>query len=205
MGLYADTVLPRLIHAVMKNKDAARLRAKFVAQARGRVLEIGIGSGLNLPFYGPAVDAVHGIDPSEKLLAMARAAAADGAIPLELVNRSAETLPFEDGAFDTVVSTWTLCSIPDVLAALGEARRVLGPGGRLNFIEHGLAPEPATARWQNRITPVWRRCAGGCHLDRPIDRMIGGAGFRLDGLETGYLIKGPPVMTYTYAGQASPD
>lgn len=227
MGVYNDRILPWLLHLAMKNREAARLRARLVPTAAGRVLEIGIGSGLNLPFYGPAVTAVVGLDPSARLLALAdraatarrlelaeradaarrlelaeRAATAQPGPALSLVRQSAEALPFAAGSFDTVVTTWTLCSIPDTPAALAEARRVLKRDGRLLFVEHGLAPTPGVRAWQDRLTPAWRRCAGGCHLNRPIDRLIRDAGFAIPDLDSGYLVKGPRPMTYHYTGRA---
>lgn len=204
MGFYDDRILPWILHLAMKNREAARLRERLVPSAVGRVLEIGIGSGLNLPFYGPAVREIVGLDPSARLLAMAaRAGAGRTQPPLNLVQQSAETLPFEAGAFDTLVTTWTLCSIPDAGAALAEARRVLKADGRLLFVEHGAAPTPRVKAWQDRITPLWRSCAGGCHLNRPIDRLIRDAGFAIPDLETGYLVKGPRPMTYHYTGRAT--
>jgi ubiquinone/menaquinone biosynthesis C-methylase UbiE len=164
------------------------------------VLEIGVGSGLNLPLYGPAVERVYGIDPSPELLDRARKQMAG--VPGSLVRTSAEQLPFAAAAFDTLVMTWTLCSIPNPSAALTEMRRVLKLGGRLLFVEHGLSPEPRVIRWQHRLTPCWRRIGGGCHLDRKMDDLIRTAGFRLDALETGYM-KGPKPWTFMYQGTAT--
>jgi ubiquinone/menaquinone biosynthesis C-methylase UbiE len=140
------------------------------------VLEIGIGSGLNLPYYGTTVEQVTGLDPSPKLLAMAREAARRASVPLELIENSAESIPLYNRSIDTVVTTWTMCSIPDVQRALGEMRRILKPGGHLLFVEHGRAPEPGVRRWQHRLTPVSRRIGGGCHLNRAISELIEGAG-----------------------------
>jgi len=134
---------------------------------------------------------------------MARRACGDAPFDVCLETGSAEAMPFESGTFDSLVSTWTLCSIPDAGAALAEMRRVLKPGGRFIFIEHGISPDVGIAGWQRRIDPLWTRFAGGCHLDRPIDALIGGAGFAIDRMETGYLIKGPRIMTFNYEGQAS--
>ena len=202
MAIYREHVLPWVLHLAMKNREATRHRERIVPAARGRVLEIGIGSGLNLPFYGPDVEAVIGLDPSAKLLSMARTAARGRPFNVELIDRSAEDLPFEDQVFDSVVTTWTLCSIPDPALALAEMRRVLKPDGEVIFIEHGLSAEVPVQVWQNRLTPLWRRCAGGCHLNRPIDALIGDGGFALSHLNTGYLVKGPRPLTYHYEGRA---
>ena len=204
MALYQDYLFPRLLHISMKNSQVTRHRARIIPAARGRVLEIGIGSGLNLPFYGTSVSSVDGIDLSPQLLAMASKAVAGRHFPVTFHAESAERLPFDDGTFDTVVSTWTLCSIADWSAALAEIRRVLKREGAMLFIEHGRAPEEAVARWQDRLTPFWRRCAGGCHLDRDIGAMVQQSGFRLGKLETGYMIKGPRVLTWHYEGMAHP-
>ena len=200
--LYERLVVPRLVHWGMKSERLRPLRAPTVAAAQGRVLEIGIGSGLNFPFYGRDVEEVVGIDPSPSLLA--RAGKAGGWMPfkIRLVCQSAEHLPYPDASFDCVVATWSLCSIPDVEATLAEAHRVLRPEGRFVFIEHGAAPSPGLCRWQRRLTPVWRRLAGGCHLDRRPDRLLTAAGFELETLETGHLVDGPRLVTFHYQGIA---
>jgi len=202
LTFYQRLVLPRLIHAGMRAKRLEPLRARQVAEARGRVLEIGIGSGLNLPFYRRDIEAVIGIDPSLELLTMARKHTAWLHFPVKLLHGPAEGLPLEDGAVDSVVTTWTLCSVAEPERVLAEARRVLAPGGALIFIEHGQAPEAGVRRWQDRLTPCWRRLAGGCHLNRPIDRLIAQQGFKIAALETGYLVKGPRVATDHYLGSA---
>lgn len=201
MGFYQRCILPRLVDLAMRSRVLDTHRRQAIGLARGAVLEIGVGSGRNLPLYGPAVEGVCAIDPSAELLRLAAERSAEAAVPVALARASAERLPFSDAAFDTVVTTWTLCSIADPLAALIETRRVLKTGGRLVFVEHGLAPEPAVARWQRRLTPCWSRIAGGCHLDRSIDGLIGAAGFRLDAVRTGY-IKGPKAWTFIYQGSA---
>ena len=157
MGFYQSYILPYLIHLAMRQQTFAAYRNRVLADAQGRVLEIGVGSGLNLPFYAPRVRQVIGLDPSSRLLAMARRTACklDGSI--ELIEGSAEVLPLENGSVDTVVTTWTLCSIPDARRALGEMRRVLRPGGSLLFVEHGLAPAPKVRWWQDHLTPAWKR------------------------------------------------
>lgn len=203
MGLYQKHVLPFLIHLSMRQRNLAPYRARVVPAAEGRVLEIGIGSGLNLPYYGATVEQVIGLDPSPKLLAMTRESARRTSVPLELIESSAEAIPLYNRSIDTVVTSWTMCSIPDVQQALGEIRRVLKPGGRLLFVEHGRAPEPGVRRWQDRLTPVWRRIGGGCHLNRAISELIENAGFRIERLETGYM-RGLRPMTFMYEGRARP-
>lgn len=201
MGVYQRWVLPRLIDLAMRNKEVTRYRRKLVPGAAGSVIELGAGSGLNLPFYGAQVTRLHALDPSEALQAMASRKLAQAAFPVDLLLGSAEEIPLADRSVDTVVTTWTLCSIPDVTKALREARRVLKPDGSLLFVEHGHAPDLGVAAWQRRIEPMWKPLAGGCHLTRPIDRLIREAGFEITELETTYL-KGPRPLTYTYAGRA---
>ncbi|WP_448204851.1 class I SAM-dependent methyltransferase [Azospirillum sp. sgz302134] len=207
MAIYRHHILPRLINWIMGQALLGKFRSRVVGEARGRVLEIGIGSGRNLPFYGAAADEVVGVDPSPELLAMARRAAAESSrpvtLPVTLVEQTAERLPFEDDSFDTVVVTWSLCSIPDPSAALREARRVLKPAGELRFVEHGLAPAQGVQRWQHRLTPLWSRCSGGCHLDRKMDDLIRAAGFHITDLTRSYL-PGPKIMTFMYEGTAVP-
>lgn len=203
MTLYDRYLLPRLIHLAMRDKRATERRMALIPQAQGAVLEIGIGSGLNLPFYTPAVKRLYGIDPSKTLLAMARKRARKAPFPVILLAQSAERLPLMDASIDTVVSTWTLCSIPDVDTALREMKRVLRPGGRLLFVEHGASPDPAVHAWQQRLNPIWKTFAGGCHLNRRIDQLVRAAGFGIGALEAGYL-RGPRLLTYTYQGSATP-
>jgi ubiquinone/menaquinone biosynthesis C-methylase UbiE len=157
---------------------------------------------LNLPLYGPSLDRVFGIDPSPELLSLASERVADGSVPVSLVRASAEQLPFADAVFDTIVMTWTLCSIPNPVAALIEMRRVLNLGGQLLFVEHGLSPEHRIARWQHGLTPCWKRIGGGCHLDRKMDQLIRSAGFDIHAIETGYM-KGPKPWTFMYRGLAT--
>jgi ubiquinone/menaquinone biosynthesis C-methylase UbiE len=166
------------------------------------VLEIGVGSGLNVPLYGRAVDCVCGIDTSLELLRVARHRDADALVPVSLLRAPAEHLPFADAVFDTIVMTWTLCSIASPLAALIEMRRVLKPGGQLLFVEHGLSPEIRSARWQHRLTPYWKLIGGGCHLDRKMDELIRSAGFEIDAMKTGYM-EGPKPWTFMYQGAAT--
>jgi ubiquinone/menaquinone biosynthesis C-methylase UbiE len=201
MNFYERRILPPILDLIMRQKHLTKYRRAVVAAARGRVLEIGVGSGLNFPLYGKQVELVYGIDPSPRLLEIARRRAAASGVPVELLLGSATAIPLADDTVDTVVMTWTLCSIPDPLAALREIRRVLKPNGNLCFVEHGLSPEPGIEHWQHRITPAWRRIAGGCHLDRKIDELIRLAGFDLTSLQVEYA-PGPRTMSYMYEGCA---
>ena len=203
MGVYDRWLLPRLLDLVMRNKEATRYRRKTIPAAVGRVLEIGAGSGLNLPFYGSEVTRLYALDPSAALLDMARRKRVPAQFPVEFLEHSAEEIPLESRSIDTVVTTWTLCTVPDAAKALREAKRVLKEGGILLFTEHGHAPDPAVQVWQRRINPLWRRIAGGCNIDRPIDRFIREAGFEILQLDNEY-VKGPRPFTYTYSGSARP-
>jgi ubiquinone/menaquinone biosynthesis C-methylase UbiE len=198
---YQQRVLPHLVNWSMRQPTLNEYRNRLLQAAEGCVLEIGIGSGLNLPFYRSAVTHVIGLDPSPKLLSMALGAASAVSQPIELLQASAEAIPLDNESVDTVVSTWTLCSIPDVTGALAEIRRVLRRDGRLLFVEHGLSPDPRVSRWQDRLTPLWKRIGGGCHLNRPIAQLIDGTGFRAEHVTTGYM-KGPKPMTFMYEGAA---
>jgi ubiquinone/menaquinone biosynthesis C-methylase UbiE len=166
MSFYREHVVPWLIDLSMRQSRLAPYRSRVVSAASGRVLEIGIGSGLNLPFYGNSVSQIIGIEPSAKLLHMARTASRHTSVPLDLIEGIAEAIPVDDRSIDTVVTTWTMCSIPVLERALQEMRRVLKPGGRLLFVEHGRAPEPRVRWWQDHLSPVWKRFSGGCHLNR---------------------------------------
>jgi ubiquinone/menaquinone biosynthesis C-methylase UbiE len=202
MGFYQDQVVPLLTSLSMRNKNLAAYRKRVVPEATGRVLEVGIGSGLNLSLYSPDVHQVIGLDPSPKLLKMAGRKERRGLL-VDFIEGSAEEVPLEKASFDTVVTTWTLCTIPDADRALREMRRVLKPGGRLLFVEHGRAPDPKVVWWQDRLTPIWKLIGGGCHLNRPISSLIEGAGFRFERLETNYM-PGPKPMTFMYEGSARP-
>jgi ubiquinone/menaquinone biosynthesis C-methylase UbiE len=187
----------------MRQQNLVPYRQRVISTAEGRILEVGVGSGLNLPFYSEKADHVFALDPSPRLLDRARKEAGRARCPVDLLEGSAEAIPLQDHSVDTVVTTWTLCTIPAVSAALGEMRRVLKPAGRLLFVEHGLAPEDSVRRWQDRLTPLWKRIGGGCHLNRSITGLIEAADFRIDRLETGYM-KGPKPMTFMYEGRARP-
>jgi ubiquinone/menaquinone biosynthesis C-methylase UbiE len=201
MGFYRKFVLPHLINLAMSNEDVARRRSEMIPLACSEILEIGIGSGLNLPFYSDRAIRICGVDPSRELLQMARKKTGSLTIPVQLLNGSAEQLPLENQVVDTIVMTWTLCSIPDPNKALAEMLRVLKPGGDLLFIEHGRAPETKVEAWQDRINRPWRALAGGCNLNRKIDGLISAAGFRILQLDTSYL-PGPRMFSFTYRGCA---
>ena len=203
MGFYDERILPHVINIAMGSRELLPYRKRALSSARGRVLEIGIGSGLNLPFYGPRVEEILGLDPVPRLIAMAQRGAEHLQIPVTFINGSAEAIPIDRGSIDTVITTWTLCSIPNTTQALREMHRVLKPGGQLLFVEHGLAPEEGVQKWQNRLTPIWKRIGGGCHLNRPISALIESAGFLIQRLDTGYA-QGPRPMAFFYDGCAAP-
>jgi ubiquinone/menaquinone biosynthesis C-methylase UbiE len=203
MALYSDYVLPWLCDLAMRNRRLAPYRERIVAAAEGRVLEIGIGSGLNLPFYPAQTRELLGLEPGPRLIMMARHAARDSVLPVSFIEGSAEAIPLDSHAVDTVLTTWTLCTIPHANVALAEMHRVLKPSGRLLFVEHGLAPDQRVRKWQDRLTPIWSRISGGCHLNRPIETLIESAGFRFDRVETGYM-PGPKAMAFMYEGSARP-
>jgi ubiquinone/menaquinone biosynthesis C-methylase UbiE len=201
MRLYDRYILPWLLDLAMRNSEIARYRRRIVPRAAGRVVEIGIGSGLNLPFYGKGVERVVGIDPSEELLAMTRRKAAGATFPVELMARGAESLPLETASADSAVTTFSLCTIPEPLTALREVHRVLRPGGSLIFAEHGLAPDASVERWQHRLNPWWTKLAGGCNLDRRIDALLTAAGFEITEITREYA-RGPKPLAYVYSGMA---
>lgn len=203
MGFYQNHIVPHLINLAMRQRNLAAYRGRVVAAAEGNVLEVGIGSGLNLPFYSANVGRVIGLDPSPNLLVMARRARASFSLQVEFIEGSAESIPLQSASVDTVVTTWTLCSIPNPSQALREMRRVLKPGGHLLFVEHGRAPDANVRWWQDRLTPAWKRVGGGCHLNRAIGSLIAGAGFQFGRFETGYM-RGPKPMTFMYEGSARP-
>lgn len=202
MRVYDRYILPHLIDFACGMGAVMKARSQLVPQARGRVLEVGIGSGLNLSFYDPQrVEVVVGVDPSAAMQRLARERAARCQVPVEMIALELGQIQAADASFDDIVCTFTLCTIPDAIAALREMRRVLKPGGRLLFCEHGLAPDLPVVRWQKRLTPLWKPLAGGCHLDRDIPALIGAGGFHIRELSTGYL-KGPRPMTHVYRGWA---
>lgn len=206
VSFYDRHILPHVINCACGAKPIRYQRRKVVPRVSGRVLELGIGGGRNLPFYDPAkVASVTGVDPSEGLRRMALAAPRPDGLTVDVRDGAAENLPFGNGEFDTVVCTFTLCSVASPSAALAEARRVLKPGGDLWFSEHGLSPDPEVERWQRRIEPVWKRLAGGCHLTRPVAATIAAAGFTLVERETMYLPGTPRPMGWAEWGLARPD
>lgn len=202
-SLYDRYILPRFLACACSSPGIMRQRAKVVPLATGRVLELGIGMGLNLGLYDSSqVSEVIGVDPASELRQMAMAAPRPPGLTVRVDEGTAEALPFEAASFDTVVCTFTLCSVHTPSAALAQARRVLKPGGRLLFCEHGSAPDADVTKWQRRIEPIWKRLAGGCHLTRPVSTAITEAGFRLDWLETMYLPKTPRFAGWVEWGAA---
>ena len=204
MGLYDRYILPKVVHFTCGLKPNMRQRAKVVPRAHGRVLEIGIGSGLNLPYYDSAkVSKVWGLDPSPEMIQMARRAAASLPFEVEFIGLPGEEIPLEDSSIDTVVVTYTLCTIADTAPALRQISRVLRPGGELVFCEHGAAPDASVRRWQDRLNPMWKRLGGGCNLNRPIPELIEAGGFRIKSLDTMY-IPGWRPASFNYWGAAVP-
>jgi len=203
MGFYADTIVPRLVTCACGTKPILKQREKVVPEARGQVLEIGVGSGHNLPYYRKdQVERIVGIDPCSTSWALAQPRAKTLGVPIEFIEGSAESMPLPDASFDTVLMTYSLCTIPDAQAALHEMRRVLKPNGRLVFCEHGEAPDAAVARWQQRVNPLWRKLLGGCNLNRPITRWITDAGFCIVNLDQMYLPGTPRIAGFNVWGSA---
>lgn len=204
MGLYSRYILPKVVHFTCGLKPSMRQREKVVPRARGRVLEVGIGSGLNLPFYDPAkVTKVWGLDPSLEMTRMAERIAGAVRFDVEFISLPGDEIPLADDSVDTVLVTYTLCTIPETILALRQMRRVLRSDGELIFCEHGAAPDANVRRWQNRLTPLWRRLGGGCHLNRPIPALIEAGGFRITSLDTMY-IPGWRPASFNYWGTAVP-
>jgi SAM-dependent methyltransferase len=198
---YDRHLLPYLINLACGTGPIRQQRLKVVPLARGRVLEVGLGTGLNMPFYDRArVRSIVGVDPALRMHRLALRRIRASGLAVELLGLSAETLDAADASFDTVVSTYTLCTIPDPVSALREMRRVLVPGGKLLFSEHGRAPDPQVLRWQRRLQPYWSRFSGGCQLDRDIPALLSRAGFEPD-VQSRYL-PGPRFLSYHYWGEA---
>lgn len=204
MGFYDRYILPRLLDAACSAGPIDKQRAKIVPQAEGVVLELGFGSGLNLPHYDARkVQRLIALEPSAGMLARAKDKAAAAPFPVDVLPETAEALSLREASVDTVLVTYSLCTIPDPVSALSAARRVLKPGGRLLFCEHGAAPDADVQRWQRRIEPAWKVIGGGCHLTREIPKLVSSAGFAIDRLETMYLPKSPRWAGYNYWGAAS--
>lgn len=204
-NFYDRHVLPRLIGCACGAGPIRRQRVKIVPRAKGRVLELGVGGGLNLAFYDPdRVQSVTGVDPSEGLRRLAEAAPRPATLKVEILAGEAEALPFDTGSFDTVVCTFTLCSVYTPAAVLAEARRVLKPNGAFLYSEHGLSPDLKVQRWQRRIEPFWTPLGGGCHLTRPVTASIEAAGFTIEDVETMYLPKAPRALGWCEWGLARP-
>lgn len=203
MGLWSEHVLPRVVDRRLGRGQAQAVRARVCAGLTGDVVEVGFGSGLNVPHYPPAVTRVAAVEPSELAWRLAAPRVEAATVPVDRAGLDGQRLPFADDAFDSALSTWTLCTIPDVVAALREVRRVLRPGGRLLFVEHGLAPEPSVQRWQRRLEPVQKRIGGGCHLTRRVDALLVEAGFTVLGMDRSYLPDEPRPFAALYEGVAA--
>lgn len=200
MPLWKDRILPRLVHCALRSREIGEVRSRYLGGIDGTVLEIGFGSGLNLPYLGN-IGKLYAVEPSETAWKMAREAIERVPFPVERIAETAEAIPLPDASVDHAVSAFTLCTIPGVAQALAEVWRVLRPGGTLRFVEHGRSPEPRVARWQDRLTPLQKRAAGGCHLNRDIEELIRGAGFRIERLDR-FHVQGPKIATHVYAGTA---
>ena len=203
MGFYADKVLPRIINRVCAMGEAKDLRARVCAGLHGEVVEVGFGSGLNVPHYPAAVTTVHAVEPADLGWKLAGKRLAAATTHIERTGLDGQAIPLPDDSCDTALSTWTLCTIPDVAAALGEIRRVLKPGGTLHFIEHGLAPDEKVRRRQHQFEPVQKRVAGGCHLTRPIPRLLTAAGFEITELDEFYEKGTPKIFAADHLGVAA--
>lgn len=203
MNLYDRYILPPLIDLACSSRPVARQRAKIVPQAEGVVLELGFGSGLNLPHYDASkVTRLYALEPSAGMLARAREKAEGASFPVNILPETAEALSLAPGSVDTVLVTYSLCTIPDPISALSAARRALKPGGRLLFCEHGRAPDEGVYRWQRRIEPMWSLVCGGCHLTRDIPGLVASAGYSVEKLDTMYLPKTPKWAGFNYWGEA---
>jgi SAM-dependent methyltransferase len=203
MGLYARYIGPKFVSCLCSMEDVTAERERIIPLARGVVLEIGMGSGLNLPFYNPdQVAKVIGVDPNQAFLKLGEARQQASPVPLEIIRAPAEALPLEAASVDTVVITYTLCSVDDPEQALREVRRVLKPDGKVLLLEHGLSPEPGVARWQHRLNPIWRSLAVGCNLTRPVSELLKRAGFDIQDIEEYYLGGAPRIVGFHCSGIA---
>ena len=202
MGIYDKYLLPKLVHFTCGQNPAMRQREKVVPLAAGRVLEIGIGSGLNIPFYdAQKVEHLWGLDPSAEMWSIAQKNAAEHHLDAEFIQSDAESIPLDNNSVDTALMTYTMCTVPDIHKALAEVRRVLKPSGKLIFCEHGKAPDEHIERWQKRMNPLWKRFSGGCNLNRPIPVLLEQSGFRSSDMQTMYLPGWKPA-TFNYWGTA---
>lgn len=203
MAFYDDRILPHIIDRACSTGAVMKRRHQLVPQCYGEVLEVGIGSGINLPLYEPErVSFVYGLDPSHAMRRKARANLARSTVPVEWLEMPGETIPLPDAAVDSILLTFTLCSIGDWRQALSEMHRVLRKNGELFFCEHGQSPDAGVQKWQDRVTPAWKKIAGGCHLNRPIDRLLEEGGFIIDEIHTGYLEGAPRFASYIFQGKA---
>lgn len=203
MGFYSEHILPHMIDRVCSLGQVMKLRSQIVPGCTGTVLEVGMGSGINLPFYDPQkVSLVYGLEPSEGMRRKAQSNLAASPVPVDWLDLPGEQIPLPDESVDTVLLTFTLCTIPDAKAALRQMARVLKSDGQLLFLEHGQSSDQGVRKWQDRITPGWKKLAGGCHLNRPIRALIEGAGFRIESLENLYMPKAPRITGYLYKGRA---
>jgi ubiquinone/menaquinone biosynthesis C-methylase UbiE len=202
VGWYTEQIVPRAIDVLMRDRETTKVRSRVAAGLEGEVLEVGFGSGLNVPHYPAGITRILAVDPATVGRKLAAKRTAASSVRVDYVGLDARRIAVGDASVDHVLCTWTLCTIPDAEQALSEISRVLRPGGTLHFAEHGLAPDPKVARRQHRLTPLQRRVAGGCHLDRPIDKLIAGSGLALERLET-YYMQGPKAWTYTFEGTAA--
>jgi ubiquinone/menaquinone biosynthesis C-methylase UbiE len=204
MGFYARHIGPRLVRCLCCMPDVTEQREKVVPHANGTVLEIGIGPGLNLPLYDPSrVERVIGVDPSESFLNLGKGRTASSPVPVSILRAPAENIPLQKKSIDTAVVTYTLCSVANPSLALREVWRVLKPGGRVLFLEHGLSEDASVARWQNRLNPIWRRLAVGCNLNRPVAHLLQQTGFRIAELTEFYMPRTPRAVGYHYRGTAT--
>lgn len=202
MGFYAERIVPRIVNFACGTKTLDPLRRRVCVGLRDDVIEIGFGSGLNIPFYPPAVARIVAVEPADLGWRLAADRLKTAGVPIERSGLDGQTLPFPDHSYDAALSTWTLCTIPDPTLALAELRRVLKPGGSLHFLEHGLAPDESVRRWQRRLDPLERRLVGGCHFTRPIAELLTGAGFTLTELDTFYEDNAPKFAGAFSLGRA---
>ncbi len=202
MGLYGDRVLPRIVDVACGRKSSNELRNRVCEGLHGRVVEIGFGSGLNIPFYPDSVDGIAAVEPADLGWKLAAKRLAESSVPVERCGLDGQSLPLADNSCDTALSTWTLCTIPDAIAALHEVRRVLKPGGAFHFVEHGLAPDDEVQRWQRRLDPLQQRLFGGCHLTRPILDLLTRAGFTVTDVDIFYDEGSPKFLTAQSLGVA---